>query len=165
LEARHECGGEVRVMAHAQGCLVRRFRPGDLHAVVEIIQNSPEAARWNATAFDSIQNAGNRCWVAEVKERLTGFLAVRIAAGEAEILNVAVEPSRRRAGHAGALVREAMLELSGAAVREIYLEVRESNAVAVAFYEKLGFEKFATRAGYYRDPDEAAICMKKLLTG
>jgi ribosomal protein S18 acetylase RimI-like enzyme len=45
------------------------------------------------------------------------------------------------------------------------MEVRESNAGAIAFYQKQGFSKSGRRPGYYRDPVEAAILMEKKLTG
>jgi ribosomal-protein-alanine N-acetyltransferase len=47
----------------------------------------------------------------------------------------------------------------------VYLEVRESNLGAIAFYERLGFSSNGRRNNYYRNPDEAAVCMKKILTG
>ena len=43
--------------------------------------------------------------------------------------------------------------------------MRESNAPAIAFYTRLGFEMFGRRPVYYRDPVEAALCMKKKLAG
>jgi ribosomal protein S18 acetylase RimI-like enzyme len=47
----------------------------------------------------------------------------------------------------------------------VFLEVRESNAPAIAFYLKYGLAKSGRRPGYYRDPAEAAIVMEKKLTG
>jgi len=47
----------------------------------------------------------------------------------------------------------------------VFLDVRESNESAIAFYEKWGFCKKGRRAGYYHDPEEAAIVMEMKLTG
>ncbi len=44
--------------------------------------------------------------------------------------------------------------------KSAYLEVRESNTGAIAFYEKQGFAKTGRRKGYYREPDEAAVTME-----
>jgi ribosomal-protein-alanine N-acetyltransferase len=46
----------------------------------------------------------------------------------------------------------------------VFLEVRESNQAAIAFYSKHGFAKMGRRPSYYRVPDEAAIVMEKKLT-
>jgi [ribosomal protein S18]-alanine N-acetyltransferase len=151
--------------ASSGGRQFRRFTPSDIPAIVEILEKSQGAAQWSAAVFDSLETSANPCWVVEENAWVVGFLAVRVVCGEAELLNIAVEESRRRAGRATALLQRALLELSGGAIREVYLEVRESNTAAIAFYEKQGFERFASRPGYYRDPDDAAICMKKILTG
>jgi ribosomal-protein-alanine N-acetyltransferase len=47
----------------------------------------------------------------------------------------------------------------------VFLEVRESNRAAIAFYDKHGFAKTGRRVRYYQDPVEAAILMEKKLTG
>jgi ribosomal protein S18 acetylase RimI-like enzyme len=50
-------------------------------------------------------------------------------------------------------------------VRRVYLEVRESNTTAIAFYQKQGFSIMGRRPGYYREPEEAAVLMERRLTG
>ena len=47
----------------------------------------------------------------------------------------------------------------------MFLEVRESNQSAIAFYAKHGFNKMGRRASYYHDPEEAAIVMEIKLGG
>ena len=49
------------------------------------------------------------------------------------------------------------------AIKNLFLEVRESNLGAIAFYERFGFSKIGRRKIYYRDPEEAAITMGKKL--
>jgi ribosomal-protein-alanine N-acetyltransferase len=51
-------------------------------------------------------------------------------------------------------------ELSRADVREVLLEVRESNQAARAFYASLGFVDDGRRRGYYADPVEDAVLLR-----
>jgi ribosomal-protein-alanine N-acetyltransferase len=80
-----------------------------------------------------------------------------VAAGEVEILNLAVEPHMRRQGIGQALLRHLLGEVTG----EVFLEVRAGNSSAQRFYGKAGFQEVGRRPGYYRNPSEAAIVMRK----
>lgn len=103
--------------------------------------------------------------VSEDDGKVCGFIMGRQAAGEAEILNLAVIPAKRRKGRAGALLKAAMAEFRARPVSRVFLEVRESNEGGMAFYEKHGFSKTGRRAGYYHNPEEAAIVMETQLGG
>ena len=82
------------------------------------------------------------------------------AADEGEILNLAVAPAGRRRGLGRALV-EAMLEaLRTRGIRQVYLEVRESNSSARALYASRGFKEVGRRKAYYRRPVEDAIVLR-----
>ncbi len=86
-----------------------------------------------------------------------GFVVTRaVAAGEYEILNIAVRPEFRRRGVARALIDAVGAESSGV----LYLEVRESNESARLFYRAAGFAEVGRRPKYYRNPEEAAIVMR-----
>ncbi|MBZ5527715.1 MAG: ribosomal protein S18-alanine N-acetyltransferase [Acidobacteriia bacterium] len=132
---------------------------GDAQAVVAIGRQCPEAAGWPEESYARLEELGYRGWVAVAGEEICGFLVARCAAGEAEILNLAVKPERRRQGHARGMLRAAMEGLKAEGVREVYLEVRESNAGAQAFYEGAGFERSGRRLSYYEQPKEDAVCM------
>jgi ribosomal-protein-alanine N-acetyltransferase len=72
-------------------------------------------------------------------------------------MNIAVDPALRRRGVATALL-EQMFERAGP--DESYtLEVRPSNAVAIALYERFGFRPAGTRRRYYQDTGEDAVIM------
>jgi ribosomal-protein-alanine N-acetyltransferase len=72
-------------------------------------------------------------------------------------MNVAVDPDRRREGVASTLI-DAMLERIGPDA-SVTLEVRVSNAGAIALYERYGFRSVGTRRRYYADTGEDAIIM------
>jgi ribosomal-protein-alanine N-acetyltransferase len=102
--------------------------------------------------------------VSGVEGKVAGFIIGRLVGDEAEILNLAVTPARRRQGDGGALLAAALEEFASRRVSRVFLEVRESNETAISFYSKHGFTKTGRRSGYYRDPDEAAIVMHRKLT-
>ncbi|HXM94311.1 MAG TPA: ribosomal protein S18-alanine N-acetyltransferase [Candidatus Dormibacteraeota bacterium] len=104
-------------------------------------------------------------WVVESAGRLCAFLVVRIIADEAEILNLAVKPVNRRQGIATRLLQTAIRDCIAAGAGRLFLEVRESNAGAIIFYEQVGFAKSGRRNRYYGDPQEAAVIMETKLTG
>ena len=131
---------------------IRRGGADDLDAVAAIQESSPGAARWRVA--DYLEQDFR---VAIEENRVVGFLVARtLAADEQEILNLAVTPDFRRKGVARALLDHAFTGFRGA----IFLEVRESNAVAQEFYKSLGFKELSKRAGYYESPPESAIVMK-----
>jgi ribosomal-protein-alanine acetyltransferase len=75
---------------------------------------------------------------------------------EYEILSLATHPDHRRKGVARALVRAFCAKHKG----DVFLEVRESNHSAIAFYEAMGFTRTGVRHSYYGDTGEGAIVMK-----
>ena len=90
---------------------------------------------------------------------IVGYVVALDAADEGEILNLAVAPGGRRHGLGRALVQSILEALTARGVRQVYLEVRESNAGARRLYEGLGFGEVARRARYYRRPVEDAVVL------
>jgi len=88
--------------------------------------------------------------IEEKEERLAGFIISRIAAGEAEILTLAVAPSWRRRGVATQLLAPHLSALAANRAARIFLEVEAENAAALALYANFGFEKVGERKSYYR---------------
>jgi ribosomal-protein-alanine N-acetyltransferase len=145
---------------------IRVFLPADAAAVTEILKGSPQASQWTEWGFKELLGwRGVLALVSEDDRKVIGFIIGRQVGGEAEILNAAVIVARRRKGEGGALLKVAMDEFRARRVSRVFLEVRESNEAGIAFYEKHGFSKTGRRAGYYRDPDEAAIVMEMKLAG
>jgi ribosomal-protein-alanine acetyltransferase len=144
---------------------VRRFRPEDGDAVTAIGNEAREAATWSRESYGKFaEENGSLALVLETNGWITGFLVGRRVRDQAEILNLAVGRKHRRKGEGTALLAAACVEFTLRSVRSVYLEVRESNTGAIAFYEKHGFAKTGLRRGYYREPDEGAVTMEKKLT-
>ncbi len=84
---------------------------------------------------------------------IVGFLLSRIAAGEAEILTVAVAPSERGRGLATQLLHRHLGRLAALGVAQVFLEVGEDNRSALCLYDRAGFRQVGRRAGYYPRPE------------
>ena len=84
--------------------------------------------------------------------RLLGFVLVRRAADEAEILTIAVRTGQRGRGYGRLLMEEALRRLYRDRVAACFLEVDRGNAAALALYRKLGFAEVGRRKGYYSAP-------------
>jgi ribosomal-protein-alanine acetyltransferase len=89
-----------------------------------------------------------------------GFLLAWRAADELHLTDLGVTATARRRGVARALVSELRREGERGGARVVLLEVRESNAPAIALYGALGFQELDRRARYYSDTDEDAVVMQ-----
>jgi ribosomal protein S18 acetylase RimI-like enzyme len=130
-----------------------RVRPGeqaDLEAITRIQDQSEGASHWEPDSYFSFD-----VLVAERNGSVVGFMVSRsIVGSETEVLNLAVAAEARRCGIATAL-------LGTVGDVEVFLEVRESNEPARQLYTKLGFRPVGLREGYYENPAEAAVVMRR----
>ncbi|MET0598593.1 MAG: GNAT family N-acetyltransferase [Mesorhizobium sp.] len=78
-----------------------------------------------------------------------GFVLARLAAGEAEILTVAVARSHRRRGLGRQLMDAVLRRLHALRAEALFLEVDETNQPAIALYRRLGFREVGKRPSYY----------------
>jgi len=86
---------------------------------------------------------------ATVGPALAGFILSRLAAGEAEILSVAVASARRGRGLARRLLDLHLRRLAGLGAQTVFLEVDEDNEPARRLYARAGFREVGRRSGYY----------------
>jgi ribosomal-protein-alanine N-acetyltransferase len=91
-----------------------------------------------------------------------GFVLLRCAADEAEVLTLAVVPHARRRGLGAALARAACAEAAAIKVRRVFLEVAEDNVAACALYLRLGFAEVGRRTGYYAGGVNAVVMSRHL---
>lgn len=139
--------------AHYQ---IRPATAADAPAVLAI-ERSVFTDPWTESAFEAL---GDGVALVGVQgNEVVGYLVARRAGEEAEILNLAVRPEHRRAGLGSQLMRTALDALGAAGAREVFLEVRESNRAADAFYRRLGFGEVGRRRRYYRQPVEDALIL------
>jgi len=138
---------------------VRALEPGDADAILGIQAESPQVAQWSKRAYERLVLEKMIGWTAEANGSISGFITARQVAGDAEILNFAVRSGARRRGVGTLLLNEVLAWAKGARSEKIYLEVRESNHAARAFYERHGFRETGRRPRYYDAPTEDALLL------
>lgn len=145
---------------------VRNMNPDDLPNVADIERRSYEFP-WSHGVFRDCMLAGYVCLVLERGGFPVGYSILSIAAGEAHILNLCVDPGFRGLGYGERLLDEIVERARYAEVAIVFLEVRPSNAHALALYRKKGFRKIAKRPAYYqaRDGREDADVLSLRLDG
>jgi ribosomal-protein-alanine N-acetyltransferase len=143
----------------ADDFMIRPMRPEDAGTVAELDSRCAGSARWGETAYQEISTGGIVGWAATREKVLLGFILVRAVADEMEILNLAVEPDERRQGVAARLLAQSIEDAKRADVKRVYLEVRESNSGARAFYASMKFEERWRRKNYYSQPVENALVL------
>jgi ribosomal-protein-alanine N-acetyltransferase len=112
---------------------------------------------WDAEFLGHIlAQRGAFAFLALEQSALAGFVLVRAAAAEAEILSLGVSPDMRRRGIGAALIRTACVHADGAGVLDVFLEVSVENTAARKLYAHLGFREVGRRADYYEDAVGAA---------
>ena len=99
--------------------------------------------------------------VAMEGETVAGYIGSQTVMDETDMMNVAVHPDHRRKGIAEELVNTLVENLKKMGSHRLTLEVRASNASAIALYEKLGFSEIGRRKNYYRNPREDALILRK----
>ena len=101
-------------------------------------------------------------WVVALSaDTVVGYIGSQSSIDESDVMNVAVHPDWRRQGIAENLIEHLILELKSRGSKALMLEVRASNAPAIALYEKLGFYQVGLRKNYYKNPKEDALILRK----
>jgi len=106
-----------------------------------------------------------RVHLLEMNSEVLGVLQWRDLGEEVEILDVAVPADRRRKGFGLGLLRGFVAFAGHRGVRQIFLEVRESNEAAIGLYRKGGFSPTGRRPNYYQQPQEAALLFHLKIRG
>jgi len=102
---------------------------------------------WNADAIKALLAMPGAFGLVDADE--TGFILVRTAGGESEVLTLAVAPAARRRGTARELIMAAARHAADAGAAIMFLEVGAANLPALALYSQLGFAQVARRNAYY----------------
>jgi [ribosomal protein S18]-alanine N-acetyltransferase len=138
---------------------IREAGPDEIPAIIAIQEACPQAAQWEEAAYLACltEDEGFVLLAAFMDSALGGFLLMRaLPEGGLEVLNLAVAESFRRRKIASRLLVAAIERSRG----EVFLEVRASNAAALALYRSFGFVEAGRRPAYYYCPVEDAVVMR-----
>ena len=136
---------------------IRRLTYADLPQVVAI-ERRAFTTPWSLAMFVlELSKPSGVCLAAVVETELAGYIVCSRYDTVWHVMNVAVDPDRRRRGIASALIA-ALLDRIGDDA-QVTLEVRRSNTGALALYERFGFRSAGVRPRYYADNGEDAVIM------
>ena len=139
--------------------------PSGLHVEPGKIEDAQTLARmhekaffrgWPAAEFAAYlaDSATTPVYVAcDARRKIAGFAILRLAADEAEVLTIVTDASFRKKGVAGAMMAAMFEDLLTQPVRNMFLEVENTNLAALALYRRAGFKQIGERKNYYPTPD------------
>ena len=120
---------------------------------------------WSARALELLLGDAAIGAVATHEGRVIAYGGMILAPDEGQITNIAVHPDFRRRGCARAILHALHVEAEQRKFEQIVLEVRASNAAAIALYESEGYASVGRRRGFYRMPTEDALVMQRSVGG
>jgi ribosomal-protein-alanine N-acetyltransferase len=152
---------------------LRKFALDDLQSVTQINRVCLPENYTDLFFSDLHERFPETFIVAEENGKIVGYIMCRVEVGlsnfglgglirKGHVVSIAVLPQSRRKGVAQALITAAIDGMRHYKVKQIYLEVRVTNAAGIALYKKLGFEISRTAHGYYSDGEDAYVMSKKL---
>ena len=149
------------------------MKADDLEQVMEIATSLPDAPHWPQSAYKNALKPDSTprrialvivpVACAAKPGAVLGFTVISLLPPQAELESIAVAAESQRRGLGRQIFHALANELKKAGVREIFLEVRASNRVALGFYRSLGFGQTGLRPRYYSDPVEDALMMSLLI--
>ena len=116
---------------------------------------------WSANALAEELNNENSHFLVVFADEVAGYIGVQEICGEAYITNGAVFENYRKKGIGRELIRAACDGAKGRGCEFITLEVRQSNAAAIALYESEGFQPAGIRKNFYSNPTENGVIYTK----
>lgn len=144
----------------------RPMRETDL-AVVAALEADAHPAPWTHANFRDALAAGYSATVGELADSIVAYGVMMLAPGEAQLLNLTVARALRRRGIGRALLRRFLADAWHLGAEQCFLEVRVSNAGAIALYSAEGFAPVARRVEYYpiagSDQREDALVLRRAL--
>ena len=140
--------------------MIEIIRLNESHvAPIAAIEKQCFSAPWDEASVRSEITNPLALWLVAVEDgQVLGYVGSQTVLREADMMNVAVAAAYRRRGIARMLVEELIRQLDA---YQLTLEVRQSNAPAIALYESMGFAQVGLRKNYYQKPKENALILRK----
>ena len=137
---------------------IRPLAYADLPAVLSI-ERRAFLTPWSMAMFVlEVSKPAGICLAAQDAQGLRGYLVCSRLPDAWHLMNVAVDPGHRRRGIASDLIAHLLASVEG---QRVMLEVRSSNAAAIAMYRRFGFQAVGQKRRYYQDNGEDALVMER----
>ena len=127
--------------------MIRIFTPADMDRILEIEAQAFPKSPYSRRIFMNLYRSNPTTFLVYEEGEILGYL---VYTPEGHIISIAIDPRHRRKGIGTQLVREVFRNSTG---EFMWVEVRETNAGAQVFYEKLGFRKKGVIPRYYWTED------------
>jgi [ribosomal protein S18]-alanine N-acetyltransferase len=140
---------------------LRPMRQEDLPQVLAI-EEAVYPFPWSLGIFQDCLRVGYCCWLAEFDDVVIGYGVMSIVIDECHILNLCIHPDRQNRGMGRKLIERLLKLARQHGAESAFLEVRESNQIALTLYGHLGFVEIGRRRDYYPavgDEREDALVM------
>jgi ribosomal-protein-alanine N-acetyltransferase len=124
------------------------MRDEDLDRVV-VLEAQLFSHPWTRGQFENSLSQGDECWLIESTDSIVGYGLLKTGGGEADLLDLGVDPGWQRQGIASRLLDALIDRAATRGADKLFLEVRESSLSARSFYQQAGFEQVGRRRNYY----------------
>ena len=126
----------------------RSMQEQDLGTVMQIeVAAYPQP--WGEGIFRDCFKANHQCTLYELEGILIGYSVMSMAAGEAHLLNLCIDPAYQGRGLGAAALEQVLMMAAANDTTTVFLEVRVSNQAARRLYESAGFNEIGQRFNYY----------------
>ena len=145
---------------------LRTMTYADLKLVIDIEERA-YSHPWTIGIFRDCIRVGYNCWACLLGNSVIGYGVVMLAAGEAHILNICVDPEYQGHGYGRKILRHLVMRCSTTDIDMVILEVRRSNSHAKRLYQSEGFHELGIRKDYYPADEgrEDAIIYARYVAG
>ncbi|MFK5987055.1 MAG: ribosomal protein S18-alanine N-acetyltransferase [Pseudomonadota bacterium] len=127
----------------------QKMTQSDLPLIMEI-ENTEYDFPWSEGIFrDCLSTINYHGYLLKQQQELLGYAMISAAAAECHVLNICIKSSFQKQGHGKKLLNFLLGEAKKLKAKQIFLEVRASNKVAIALYQNYGFNELGIRRGYY----------------
>ena len=141
---------------------IREWTKEDIPAIAEMERRCFHDAWTEEMLSDTLRYPIYNCFLAEEGGQVCGYCCLIVVCEDAEVGNIAVDTPFRGKGIGKALMETMHQRAKEKGATQSFLEVRVSNANAIALYKKFGYESYGIRARYYEDGEDAMV-MKRAL--
>ena len=135
-----------------------------LNACIKLDQKSLKGL-WTKSQWEKELTMPNRICLGIIEletKKLIGLCSAWLVIDELHITSIAVHPEYQRKGLGKFLISDLIKRSPSLRTNHIYLEVKNTNEPAKAFYESMGFKIEGNRSNFYKDGSDALIFTKRL---
>lgn len=164
---------QTTTLRTVNGYAISRCVPKDIPSVIDINYKTLPEHYSDEFYYEILNSFPEGFLVARGDDRVVGYIMNRVEFGfsnlkgfslsrKGHVVSVAVLEEDRGKGLGRALVEEGIRAIQEKGCREVFLEVRITNSVAIKLYDDLGFQTTQTLHHYYRDGEDAYLMAKSL---